>query len=300
MATREWRNRRTGEMQRVPQGIDPGFAHNPRLLDPGIEGQAFLERAAARAGMPDAARGASRWMAAGREIRRQLDAEVGGDLDAAGYPDRFRAALRRRLRDERGAGTVEPDVAAVDPDAIPGVPGHHPGDHAGAASRVADAARGLPASWVRAGNGHDGVWVARQGARGGSYNPDTRVIVTDGTPSNALHEYVHHLQHAMPEVQEMLLAEHVRRTTRPDGSRIPAGGMMDYEGKPWVTGRDDDYAVPYAGRDYPDYGDALEVWTVHMQSLIHDFEGREMLRDMLRRDPAMVDLMLGLLLRYDP
>ncbi|MDE0272059.1 MAG: hypothetical protein OXP11_12710 [Gammaproteobacteria bacterium] len=67
-----------------------------------------------------------------------------------------------------------------------------------------------------------------------------------------------------------------------------------------VTGRDDDYALLYAGRDYPDYGDALEVWSVHMQSLLHDFEGREMLGRMVRDDPAMLDLIIGLLLEYDP
>ena len=70
---------------------------------------------------------------------------------------------------------------------------------------------------------------------------------------------------------------------------------------PDVQGRDDDYALAYAGRDYlrPD-GGATEVWTTHMQALLHDLWGKELLPRMLRDDPAMVDMMLGLLLGYDP
>ena len=292
VASRDWTNRRTGDTTRVPEGIDPGFAHNPGLLDPGVEGQAFLEAAATSMGMPDAASGASRWMAAGREARRRIDAEAGGDPLDPGYPVRFRAALKRRLRGERGAGTVAPDLMEP-PDGSP---------DALAVASVAAAARELPASWVRAGNGRGAIRVFRmEQGRGGSYDRAARVIETDGTSSNSLHEYVHHLQQAMPDVQAAVAAEHRRRTTRLDGTRMPAGLMREYLDDPYVRGRDDDYALAYAGRDYlePD-GDALEVWTTHLQALLHDLWGEEQLPDMLRRDPAMLDMMLGLLLGYDP
>ena len=51
MRMRRWTNQRTGRIVEVPEGIDPGFAHNVGLLDPGGDGYTRYARAA---GGPDA------------------------------------------------------------------------------------------------------------------------------------------------------------------------------------------------------------------------------------------------------
>ena len=38
-----WTNRRTGESELVPNGIDPGWAHNTSLTDPAAEARTYLE-----------------------------------------------------------------------------------------------------------------------------------------------------------------------------------------------------------------------------------------------------------------
>ena len=55
---RFWTNRRTGLSEMVPNGIDPGWAHNVGLTDPAAEARAFLEGRLAEA--PRAVREAAR------------------------------------------------------------------------------------------------------------------------------------------------------------------------------------------------------------------------------------------------
>ena len=78
-------------------------------------------------------------------------------------------------------------------------------------------------------------------------------------------------------------------------------------------GRDDKYLpeLAYMGRDYapdefgmprrdmPD-GDAVEVATTAHQVALESWFGKEMLGKLARRDPRMLDLLLGMLFRYDP
>lgn len=47
-------------------------------------------------------------------------------------------------------------------------------------------------------------------------------------------------------------------------------------------------------------GDALEVATVAHQVALGSWFGDEMLDVLARRDPRMLDLLLGVLFRYDP
>ncbi len=56
--SRLWTNRRTGETDLVPNGIDPGWAHNVGLLDPVAEARAYLEGRLVTA--PEAVRRAAR------------------------------------------------------------------------------------------------------------------------------------------------------------------------------------------------------------------------------------------------
>ena len=60
-------------------------------------------------------------------------------------------------------------------------------------------------------------------------------------PGNAVQEYLHHLQAAMPETGRLFQQLHRRRTTPPDGTRDPIGGRDRYSS----TGRQDRYAGAY-------------------------------------------------------
>ena len=127
-------------------------------------------------------------------------------------------------------------------------------------------------------------------------------------PSNATHEYVHHLQAAMPEVDRLFQALHLRRTTLPDGDREPVVTLNPYDS----TGRRDQYVDDCFGREYdpamlagigydPDRP-AIEVMTRAFQILFHRLPGDRPvdLDKLVRRDPEMLDLALGLLFHHDP
>ncbi len=104
------------------------------------------------------------------------------------------------------------------------------------------------------------------------------------------------------------LSDHLRRTTRPDGTRDPVEGLPNYDSS--ATGRRDRYSEAYQGRIYPftpagahpDWGrdEALEAVTRGMQMLFHPHRGTERLPKMAREDPGFLDLLLGVLLDYDP
>ena len=72
-------------------------------------------------------------------------------------------------------------------------------------------------------------------------------------------------------------------------------------------GRKDDYVDAYFGREYDHkavkHRPALEVATRTFQLLFHRFDGTNGPIDLdkyLRRDPEMVDLIIGMLFHYDP
>ena len=152
-----------------------------------------------------------------------------------------------------------------------------------------------------------------EGTRGW-YRFDERLAAVDGKLDNAVHEYVHHLQATLPGFQRIFRQEHIRRTTLQDGAREPLLHAT-HDGKPLVdaTYRKDDYIDGYMGRDYqvtfpgaegnPDLsdGDGLELPTRGYQYLFHPFKGEEeRLGDMAKKDPGLLDLLLGVLFEYDP
>ena len=294
--TREWLNKRTGEVHQVPQGIDPGFAHNVGAIDPGLDGHRLLQQARATAEESGAnvPRGLDDYIALGRRERQALVAAAGG-VDAPDFADRARSELRRRLRDERGAGTVDPDLTP------------YGNRDRTATERMRRALQDLPATWLRAGNDYGRVYVRGSRSQGGYYRVSERLAVIGGSGMQrgldvALHEYTHHLQQAMPPLQALFREEHLRRTTDADGRRHRVLVTKGYQhSRPRVVGRDDDYVLPYAGRAYRwDRDDPQEVLTVHMQAVLQSWFGDEKLRDIARDDPGMLDLLLGVLFHYDP
>ena len=166
------------------------------------------------------------------------------------------------------------------------------------------------------GSGHGGgrgaLRVGRESdpATLGIYRPAERTILIAprAVLGTAVHEYVHHLQNTLPGFQSVFRHEHRRRTTSSSRSRHPLEASRYRGGKAY---RRDDYVDEYFGRDYgpaplgydtaltPD-GDALEVPTRAFQTVLHTIDGTDMLNEMARLDPRMLDIVLGLLLRFDP
>ncbi len=104
-----------------------------------------------------------------------------------------------------------------------------------------------------------------------------------------VHEYVHHLQEAMPDLDKLFRLEHRRRTK----------GEKLIEIYPKEYGRKDQYIDEYQGREYSkDDGGALEVMTMAYQYLYQVKD--PYLPELVQDDPGMLDLAIGALFKYDP
>ena len=289
-ATRAWTNKRTGETVQVPVGIDPGFAHNVGLVGRVAPAQKLLAEKIAAA-PPDLAAAAKiekldDWIAAGRQERERLMA-LAGDVEAPSFVDNFRASLTADLRERRGAGSVLPEL------------GVGKGGSKKLAKEIQEAVAMLPASWIRGGNTLPAV--AGAPIKRAHYVPahhgkraDIRAS-KERDPSTMLHEYTHHLQHAMPRLDDLFDDLHRRRTK---GEPLkPIYGWAKRE-----RGRRDKYIDAYAGKEYATQKGrrALEVITMGIQQTFYRVHGTEYLRDLVRDDPEMLDLILGALFRYDP
>jgi SPP1 gp7 family putative phage head morphogenesis protein len=95
--TRAWKNRRTGRVERVPVGIDPGWAYNPGAVRGEQLGRVLADKLEA---MPeDLARGAVRGMLAGPGARRLMAGKADAvPLPVAVLPPAIAAALESRGR----------------------------------------------------------------------------------------------------------------------------------------------------------------------------------------------------------
>ena len=266
----------------MPVGIDPGFGHNVGLLDPVDDARAMFAGKVSASPPPLAAIAKTPelldWVADGHGERRGLVRAAGG-VEAPDFPERFRARLRERLRDERGAGRVEAFLDVTD-------------GTGASAERVRQVSRLFPESWVRAGNAIP--LRAMPDRKRGSYrrpkDDDPAHIVLDPDVDTPLHEYLHHLQAAMPGLDEKFQRLHRHRTA--GEPRVQVGL------EPRETGRKDQYIDPYFGREYG--GLPGEVMTMAIHVLFSPVLEVELLRDLVRDDPELLDLALGVLFHYDP
>ena len=211
----------------------------------------------------------------------------------------FRARLVATLRTRRAAGEIEADV---DP-ALEGI------EHEAAVEAVRESAALLPRTWIERAN-RTGLAVKNNHEKsGGQYYETGQVdyhhdgkdralaVVPDPSLSRSgtdLHEYVHHIQRAMPGLDELFRGLHRARTAGDPVVQLPRY-------RAGVTGRDDRYIDPYIGREYD--GEPREVITKTYQILLRDqrkLRGTHVLARMLRDDPELADLAIGALMRYDP
>ncbi len=232
----------------------------------------------------------------------------GGDPAAPGFAVAIRKRLRERLRRDRGAGDIAPIL--------------DPGSRRDLADVVAAGTRNLPASWIRRGN-QDMIVVdrIRRGSRNlGEYLsrpasgglPRIRIKKNRGT---AFHEYMHHVQASDPALDRLFQEVHKRRNK--DRAKGPLTG---YRG---IQGREDEYIDAYFGAEYDDDmlknggydqdSPALEVITRALQLTFHSMATGQYqivngklvkdtldIADLARDDPEMLELVLGVLMYYDP
>ena len=286
--TRAWHNERTGEDVRVPIGVDPGWDHNVGRQDSVRAARSILVEKVADAPVAVAQaavhEGWDSYAAAGRAVRETISNAVPGAPGETAHALAFRSRLVATLQRRRGAGEIEADIqlaTAADADAV---------------ELIRNAALRFPRRWIEKSNGTR-LLGARFDPQGGSYGGDylpaspPRARVSDDS-GVAVHEYVHHLQHAMPGLNDLFRDLHKARTRGE-----PILQLRGYE--PGVVGRKDQYIDSYFGREYGDYG-PLEVITRSYQIMFAPFRGEEKLGKFLRDDPGLVDLAIGALMRYDP
>lgn len=310
LGTREWTNKRTGEVTDVPVGIDPGFDYNPGVASArsaGLEKMVADKLDKVPAPVAQAARKAGllrpqtveEFQEAGRQIVAQLP-------DVAASPLAARAALLARLSEEVGIST--PAKLASQ----------------GAGGRlVQDASKLFPDAWTQAADELGPLYVkARANSRGWHYTeldaplpgqklrlsdfgvvPKERgagyVVVRSGALENAVHEYAHRLQSALPELDALFQAVHRQRTAgEPLESlrAITGGGYKADE----VT-RKDKYVNPYQGKEYGSRG-ALEVLTMSFEAVLGGGTtgASRAFKAFYTNDRALFEFVVGLLFRWKP
>ncbi len=318
--TRPWHNDRTGETIQVPVGIDPGWAQNAGLVDPVAGARAVLRGKLAAA--PPAQRAAlldtwEDYVAEGRAARAQIERGISETPGTVEHANAFRAGLRAMLRERRAAGEL--DVERFGPfrpaskrrreKAGPGAPIGHRDDER-LVKAVRDAASWFPRSWIEAANKVPQLYALHTTERGfysdpsrdrqykGRVKPRGAGLIAAEThiKPTVLHEFVHHLQYAMPGLDARFQALHRARTA---GDKVE----IIYPDLPAERGRPDKYVERYAGREYS--GSALEVMTMTYELLLAAYphalpDGPSRYLRLLHDDPELAALAIGLLMRYDP
>jgi hypothetical protein len=168
-----------------------------------------------------------------------------------------------------------------------------------AVSLMNRAASKLPGEWVDKGNSAGTLDVSVSTKRGFFSEKHwnmrsgrlSRFIRTDDS-STVEHEFMHHIQHADPNLDALFAQEHRRRTAN-DALEVIYKHLPDETGKP------DGYVSRYQGREYS--GKPLEVITMAFQAVIgEDWQANNLFVEMLQNDKDMLHLVLGAIFHYKP
>ncbi|WP_198321664.1 MULTISPECIES: phage minor head protein [Methylococcus] len=308
----DWTDKVTGEVHRVPNGIDPGWDYAPGASRTDLM-RKEIERKVAK-------------LPAG--IGRQLKEEVlspritSKDLDelirlgnlktdaligkAGTASEDFRAALREVLQTEVGTQTA----AAVTPY----------GSNGSKAKRLLEeASRQFPDSWTRKADAFGKLYGRYSEARAlhmtliGDYRGQMLDLKRQGfgvmpgdvnagyirchDPFSAVHELAHRLQSAMPELDGLFQALH-RRRTNGDPLRRLKDLKPDLAYGRDERAREDHYIDPYFGKEYDGRG-ALEVLTMAFETVLAPRDAVSFTR-LLVRDRELFNLVIGVLFHYVP
>jgi hypothetical protein len=283
-------NPRTGETSRVPDGVHPSFAYPPGRAGEAVAAQlneklagADRDIAAAVEKMKPPRLDLDSTIAHGRAIADAMKMPGGtaSDEEIAAW----RNELHRKLREERGAGNVAPRLASSGQ----------------AADLVRQGASLYPESWVKKSNSEGRISTRLVRRRGWHrYHGNGSSEIRAGRLVTAVHEYGHRLQSVMPELDAYFQQLHRRRT---EGEALISLRSLRRGYWPNEMTRKDKYADAYFGKEYGRHG-ALEVLPMSFQGVLIGSYGEHtpngLIRDMLRKDPEIVHLTLGLLFSYAP
>lgn len=307
--TRDWTNPRTGEIEQVPKGVDPGWDYNPGAAR-GAHLQQVMQAKAAAAGdelgpaaLAAVAEGTPPTLDAAIETGRAKVAELmpGEEFDGATFRARLldevdaRVGRMRRVRlvSNRGKGV----------DLVRAISRYFPDTWIAAADRLGP----LHARSVRSRAWQFTTLIAQRmrlpsfgvvdGAAGAGY-------LAVSNEANAVHEFTHRLQAAVPGLDDYFQQLHERRTAGEPQQRLrDLTGVAAYRAS--EVARKDDYIEPYFGKEYPEHvgsyhgrTGALEVMTMAYD---HVF-GRQpqLLERLAAEDPELLHLAIGLLFDYAP
>jgi hypothetical protein len=285
-------NKRTGDAQRIPAGVDPSFNYPPGKRTVALEKMLAEKTAAAQIASNAAAAPTTLddFVAAGRAITDTLPAA----------PAELLAALHARLAKEVGTGTA----CAV-------------ASRGKGAALVQQASRHYPTSWVQAADEIGPTYARLEPPSGRGWHaslekgtaarlPGFGSVMTFDKPAsylavrdidNAVHEYAHRLQAAFPALQAKFAEFHQRRTQGDEleslQKLVPKANYRANE----MT-RKDNYVDPYYGKEYD--GDPREAMTMAMQSVLHGGIGAWRLRALYNGDREMLDFVVGLLFKWTP
>lgn len=215
----------------------------------------------------------------GKEVLTRLRAQAAdlaaaeqvGDLTSAAMA--LQDAVRAELRKARPVGEVS--IALVS------------GARKQAKEVMQSVADVMPSDWVRAANAIPLKVHISETKRGG-YLPGNPPQITTSESSTAVHEYLHHLQAVCPDLDALFQDLHRKRTEGEPLVQIRKGE--------WA--RKDHYYNAYQGREYAfaKPNPALEMLTMALQPVLGaDLKAIKMLQEMMKQDPEMLEMALGVL-----
>lgn len=295
---REWTNPSTGNTVMVPNGIDPGWDYCPGAT-PMTEriSQVVVDKIAK---MPEPLAGEVKQdllankpqplsldeaLKNGAKIRQELVDQYAGLEKEYVYQQEWRRLVEEKLQREVGAGSVALRTGEL------GI----------FEQAVNKAAAMMPASWIEASNAQ-GVVSADKVAAGRAcyvWEGGNGLLHLDNPlrEYEAPHELTHHLQRIMPGLDKLFQEFHLRRT---QGDKLQS--LLELTGDsrylPYEMTRPDNYLSPYFGKDYN--GVALEMLPKALGVVLGIDDTGDTVSLALRKDPAILDLALGVLFGYKP
>ncbi len=326
---RDWLNKRTGEMVKVPKGIDPGFDYNPgsagrqAALDEQLRAKqkAFDGKEPAPAPAEDIQWVTTREAAIEKGdgiLKSLLDAKPTAVKDANSFDEAFKQVSEGEPRltalAQEFHAKLMYKLAGHRPIGTPAKTVQKSGKGVAAIRR---ASTRFPDDWTTAADAFGPLNVKFGDARGFAWTAEVngatrlpgfgvvRVVKGEGfiytdNSHTAEHEFAHRLQSALPALDKFFQDEHHART-----KGQPLKRLRDLTRNPRTPAnevvREDHYYNPYQGREYQT-GGAAEVMTMAFQPLLGEMDmwNALYLKRILERDPAMVRLALGLLFHWKP
>jgi SPP1 gp7 family putative phage head morphogenesis protein len=307
--SREWVNPRTGEVEEIPTGIDPGWNYHPGRSRTDELGEQMREKATAAGpdlGQPARQAAAEKRLptldeaiAEGhRRIQGHLDALDGTATGALAFRENLLAELREHRGMDRQAKLANRGKGA---DLVRTASQKYPdewvrrADELGELRARAQKARGFQLTIPQS---HDGKRMRLPGGFGARTLKAGEGYLVADDHRVAVHEYGHRLQHADPVLDDYFQQLHERRTAGQPIRKLSALTGRPFPGS--EVAQEDDYLHAYMGKVYSMGGDfysgragALEVLPMAYEMLFErDPQG------LVEGDPELAALAVGLLYRY--